>query len=79
MPLESTSTSFSHEIKATLSYEERYQVVHDLFRVAFSDSELHNDEVERIRKIAGLLHVPHDNFIRAKIKARDSAPNDQEK
>lgn len=65
---------FSHELKETLSYEERYLVIHDLFRVAFSDSELHNDEVERIRKIAGLLYVPHDNFIHAKITARKSAP-----
>ncbi len=70
---------FSHEVKENLSYEERYQVVHDLFRVAFSDSELHNDEVEHIRKIAGLLHVPHDNFIRAKINARNSAPNESDK
>jgi len=65
---------FSHELKETLSYDERYLVIHDLFRIAFSDSELHNDEVERIRKIAGLLYVPHDNFIHAKITARKSAP-----
>ena len=41
-----------------------------LWLVAFADAEKHAHEEHLVHKIAGLLHVPHPDFIDAKIKAR---------
>jgi uncharacterized tellurite resistance protein B-like protein len=45
-------------------------VVELLWLVAFADADKHAHEEHLVRKIAGLLHVPHPDFIDAKIKAR---------
>ena len=41
-----------------------------LWLVAFADAEKHPHEEHLVRRIAGLLHVPHPDFIDAKIRAR---------
>lgn len=41
-----------------------------MWLVAFADSEKHPLEEHLIRRIAGLLHVPHPDFIDAKLRAR---------
>ena len=38
--------------------------------VAFADAEKHPLEEHLIRRVAGLLHVPHPDFIDAKLRAR---------
>lgn len=57
---------YTHEIKETLRYEDRCNVIRLLFRVACADNELLHSEIELIRKIADLLYVPHHDFIDAK-------------
>jgi uncharacterized tellurite resistance protein B-like protein len=42
-----------------------------MWRVAFSDSELEQHEEYLIRKTAKLLHVRHEDFIDAKIRAKE--------
>lgn len=41
-----------------------------MWLVAFADSEKHPLEEHLIRRLAGLLKVPHPDFIDAKIRAR---------
>jgi uncharacterized tellurite resistance protein B-like protein len=50
--------------------EQKKRVVELLWLVSFADAEKHPLEEHLVRKIAGLLHVPHPDFIDAKIRAR---------
>jgi uncharacterized tellurite resistance protein B-like protein len=59
-----------------LDAERKKRLVELLWLVAFADSEKGADEEHMIRRIAGLLHVPHPDFIDAKIRARASATPD---
>ena len=62
---------FTHLIDRGFSIEKKIHIVELLWRVAFSDSELEQHEEYLIRKIAKLLHVRHEDFIDAKVRARD--------
>jgi uncharacterized tellurite resistance protein B-like protein len=42
--------------------------------VAFADARKDALEEHMVRKIAGLLHVPHPDFIEAKQRARGARP-----
>ncbi len=61
---------FTREVGQDLRYGVKVRIIEDLFRVACADKELDNEEVETIRKIAGLLGVGHKEFIEAKIKVK---------
>jgi uncharacterized tellurite resistance protein B-like protein len=62
---------FTHLIDRGFPIEKKTYIVELLWRVAFSDSELEQHEEYLIRKIAKLLHVRHEDFIDAKIRARE--------
>lgn len=62
---------FTHLIDRNFSSEQKKHIIELLWRIAFSDSELEQHEEYLIRKIAKLLHVRHQDFIDAKLKARD--------
>ena len=51
---------------------ERYELVVDLWRVAFADGELDKYEDLRIRRLNEALHLHHSHFIRAKAEAQIS-------
>jgi uncharacterized tellurite resistance protein B-like protein len=51
--------------------EQKKRVVELLWLVAFADGKKDAAEEHMVRKIAGLLHVAHPDFIDAKLKARD--------
>jgi uncharacterized tellurite resistance protein B-like protein len=53
--------------------EQKKRVVELLWLVAFADAEKHAQEEALVRKIAGLLHVPHPDFIDAKRRARSAS------
>ena len=57
-------------VDAGFSPEQKKRVVELLWLVSFADAEKHPLEEHLVRKIAGLLHVPHPDFIDAKIRAR---------
>ncbi len=61
---------FTKEVSANLDYAMRVKIVEELFRVACVDKDLDNNELEVIRKIAGLFHLTHKDFIAAKIKIK---------
>jgi uncharacterized tellurite resistance protein B-like protein len=66
---------FTHLIDKAFSPEQKKRVVELLWLVVFADTVKHAHEEHLVRRIAGLLHVPHPDFIDAKIKARaESAP-----
>ena len=61
---------FTRLVDEGLSGEEKKRIVELLWLVAFADAEKHPLEEHLIRRIAGLLKVPHPDFIDAKIRAR---------
>lgn len=63
---------FVSALNRQLGQDERKALVRLLWRVAFSDGKLDPHEEHRIRNIAELLHVPHADFIRAKLRESDS-------
>jgi uncharacterized tellurite resistance protein B-like protein len=61
---------FTREVSKDLPYEVRISIIETLFRVACCDEELDHNEMETIRKISGLFHIAHKDFINAKIKIK---------
>ena len=61
---------FTSLIDAEFSSDQKKRIVELLWLVAFADSRKDAEEEHLIRKIAGLLHVAHPDFIDAKIRAR---------
>ena len=61
---------FTREVSKNLPYEIKIKILEDLFRVACSDRELDDSELETIRKISGLFGVSHKDFIDAKIRIK---------
>ena len=49
---------------------EKQALVEDLWRVAWADGAVDKYEAHFIRRISGLIHVPHSQFIQAKQRAR---------
>jgi len=61
---------FTRIVDRGLSAGEKKRIVELLWLVAFADTEKHPLEEHLVRKVAGLLHVAHPEFIDAKIRAR---------
>ncbi|MBD3272421.1 MAG: hypothetical protein GF384_07795 [Elusimicrobia bacterium] len=61
---------FTHEINPGLPYAVKKQIIENLFRVACADHELAAQELETIRKIAGLFNIAHNDFIDAKLMVK---------
>jgi len=62
--------AFTREVASDVGGPGRAAIVRQLFRVACADGGLDAREIETIRQIAGLLHVPHAAFIQAKLDAK---------
>ena len=62
---------FTHLIDKGFSREQKIQVIELLWQVVFADQVLEKHEEALVRKISGLIHVPHKAFIDAKIRVRD--------
>jgi len=59
---------FTSQIHEQCSPAQKYQIIVNLWRVAYADGELDKYEEHFIRKAAELLYVPHQEFIRAKLE-----------
>ena len=64
---------FTSLVDEAFPAEEKKRLVELLWMVAFADTKKHAEEEHLVRRIAGLLHVPHPDFIDAKIRARSKA------
>ena len=62
--------AFTSEVSKNIEYSLKISIIEDLFRVACSDQDLDDSETETIRKISGLFHLSHKDFIDAKIRVK---------
>lgn len=68
---------FTRLINDEYDYQQKLQLVKNMWRVAFSDDELDKYEESLIRKVSDLIYVSHSDFIRMKLEARDNlGPSD---
>jgi uncharacterized tellurite resistance protein B-like protein len=63
---------FTAEINREFAHDEKLRLVEQLWRVAAADTAVHKYEEHIIRRICGLLHVSHREFIAAKLRAAES-------
>ena len=59
---------FIRVINESLDQQEKFALIRALWRVALSDDRLDKYEESQLRKIADWLHIPHREFIRAKLE-----------
>lgn len=64
---------FTHIVDQQLPLEDKKRLVELLWLVTFADGDKDAHEEQTVRKIAGLLHVSHPDFIDAKIRAREES------
>ena len=65
----STATSmyeYTHALNENCAQEQKFEILIQLWRIAFSDGSLDKYEDHRIRRIADLLYLSHSDFIKAK-------------
>jgi uncharacterized tellurite resistance protein B-like protein len=63
---------FTAGINREFTHDEKLRLVEQLWRVAAADTAVHKYEEHIIRRICGLLHVSHREFIAAKLRAAGS-------
>lgn len=56
------------DINRGLDYAEKRAVLKMLWQVAYADGVLHHHEEHLLRRLADLLHLPHEDFIRLKLE-----------
>ena len=66
---------FTRVINDHYDYDGKVALVRTLWEVAYADGLLEAIEDHIIRRIAGLLHVDHQEFVRTRIEVRDSLKN----
>ncbi|TVT55397.1 MAG: TerB family tellurite resistance protein [Sedimenticola thiotaurini] len=63
---------FTSLINQHYSAEQKNHLIEKLWRIAFSDQQLHHYEEHVIRRLAELLYVPHSVFISTKYKIQNN-------
>ncbi len=63
--------SFTKLINKHYDYSAKSQLVKNLWEVAFADGRIDAFEEHIIRRISGLVHLTNEDFIRAKVLARE--------
>ncbi len=61
---------FTQLINNHFSQTQKIQIIENLWTIAYADSHLDDMEEHMVRKIAELIHVPHMQFIKTKLKAQ---------
>lgn len=64
---------FTRLINDHFSPEQKLQLVHNMWVVAWADDSVDKYEEHLIRQVAELTYVPHQDYIRSKHQARDKA------
>lgn len=59
---------FTSLLNAHYTQQQKIDLVEDLWQLAYADHELDKYEEHLLRRLAELLHVPHQDFIRTKHK-----------
>lgn len=63
---------FTRLINDNYDYQQKVELIENMWLIAFSDEKLDKYEEHLIRKIADLIYVSHSDFIKSKLTARDS-------
>ena len=63
---------FTSVIARNFTPQQKIAVIENLWKVAFADHALDALEEHMVRRIAGLIHVSHHDFIRAKHQVKQS-------
>ncbi|MFD1215524.1 tellurite resistance TerB family protein [Microbulbifer celer] len=69
---------FTQTVNSNFSERDKYQLVKQMWQVAFADGEIDAFEEHLIRRVAELIYLPHGLFTRARAEARDSSNPDPE-
>jgi uncharacterized tellurite resistance protein B-like protein len=64
---------FTSLINRSFSAPQKLRVVELMWQVAYADAGLSAHEQHVLRKVAELLHVPHGDYIAAKMRAKEAA------
>lgn len=71
---ESTSMyQFTQLVNNHCDHQQKFELITGMWRVAYADGSLDKYEEYIVRKSADLIHLPHADFIRAKLTARPEA------
>jgi len=68
---------FTSVVNEHYDNDQKFELLKQLWMVAYADAQVDRYEEHMIRKLADLLHLPHSQFIRAKILARDEMEENQ--
>jgi len=60
------------QINKIFTREQKISLVEQMWRVAYADSDLDKYEESMIRRLCGLIHVGHQEYIQAKLRVTDS-------
>ena len=63
---------FTRLVNDHFQVERKAELINTMWRVAYADGELHKYEEALIRQVAELIYVPHADFIRGKLAARQA-------
>ena len=63
---------FTQVINDIFDYNQKKNLIFAMWQVAFADGQIEAIEDHIIRRIAGLVHVAHNDFIKLKIEARET-------
>ncbi|MCF6323428.1 MAG: TerB family tellurite resistance protein [Gammaproteobacteria bacterium] len=62
---------FTKMVDQSFTQPQKQRVVEMLWRVAFSDAHKDHEEEYLVRKISDLIHVSHENFIKARHRVEE--------
>lgn len=62
---------FTRTINDHYSAEQKVQMIGAMWMVAYADGDLNKYEEALIRRVADLTYVPHHDYIRCKLEAKD--------
>ena len=68
----SDTFAFTSRINDAFTMEEKIDLVEQMWRVAFADGTIDENENHLMRKVAGLLYIPQGAYVHAKMRARES-------
>ncbi|MBO6556338.1 MAG: TerB family tellurite resistance protein [Pseudomonadales bacterium] len=63
---------FTQLINDNYSYQDKEALILSMWEVAYADGRIEAIEDHIIRRVAGLVHIAHADFIRLKIQARET-------
>jgi len=61
---------FTRLVNDNYTAVDKLAIMEMLWRVVLADGTIDKHEQHLMRKISSLLHIPHDDYVRAKIRAR---------